>query len=797
MALIVKNIKTHYGAIGDGVTDDSLAFRHFQDDMIATQGSDDVQLNIPAGAYWFAINRGSAVGSLQGLTYFCKGVNNLTIVGDGSATTILDSSAQNVSNAVVSVTSPPQVRLTVSTTGWITGQTVTVSGILGTTEANGTRVITVIDATHVDLQGTTFANAYVSGGTVGGRNYSFGGEGLKQIGIAQATGQSARIETVSAGSTTVTLTAASFAAGYISRFSVGNYMMIGGLNIQDLWQSPSGFPNNLHWFEFAFITNINTGTGAITFTSLNTGAGLQYSYKSTWPLPNSGSAFQIDAGGPATIYALDSTWNPVQAISGLTLKSQGQLNNNVRTISYDDIVAGSGGQQGPIPSQNQTWTVNDADYTGITIENDKLIQTMILENVTVSLLKYQSSSIDNLIANNLTVTNSITGTPKNATIDNSNITSFAIGAYAYGSSDFVTCRSSIVGAVLAQGINQGLISASHYTMSNGIISFPFSAQTGSQPSGRIFVPGHCCFWSGTSLETIGSFKVLDITQDPWPGPDYQTTSTLVTISSGSPNLTVSGSIFAAGDVNKIIGIPGAGGSGTVLWAQIIAFIDSQHVTLDTNASVSLLAATKTVEWGTANVHVQTNLTGGIPTNALGIRTVPALGVTFTNCTGSAAALSLSRAPANRPLWSYSNYLYSSPTYAMSAAGNLDTQKIWGRLVSLKVNVTTPYAGAGSATLNVAGQFHNFTVKADNSVYDYKPVINLKFPGERVITPSGVTGTQSGDSALTVPEAIWFTNSLVPWISADLSSSPPVFTIEIMTDQGPDFVAPLKLRIQNI
>jgi hypothetical protein len=40
-----------------------------------------------------------------------------------------------------------------------------VSGVTGTVEANGAWTITVIDATHIELQGSVFAVAYVSGGT--------------------------------------------------------------------------------------------------------------------------------------------------------------------------------------------------------------------------------------------------------------------------------------------------------------------------------------------------------------------------------------------------------------------------------------------------------------------------------------------------------------------------------------------------------------------------------------------------------------------------------------------------------
>lgn len=58
------------------------------------------------------------------------------------------------------------VRLTVNNTAQAeTNDYVSVSGITGTTEANGIWPITVIDATHIELQGSQFANAYVSGGT--------------------------------------------------------------------------------------------------------------------------------------------------------------------------------------------------------------------------------------------------------------------------------------------------------------------------------------------------------------------------------------------------------------------------------------------------------------------------------------------------------------------------------------------------------------------------------------------------------------------------------------------------------
>jgi hypothetical protein len=57
------------------------------------------------------------------------------------------------------------VRLSVNDTSQAkTNDQANVSGITGTTEANGTWPITVIDASHIELQGSVFQNAYVSGG---------------------------------------------------------------------------------------------------------------------------------------------------------------------------------------------------------------------------------------------------------------------------------------------------------------------------------------------------------------------------------------------------------------------------------------------------------------------------------------------------------------------------------------------------------------------------------------------------------------------------------------------------------
>jgi hypothetical protein len=79
---------------------------------------------------------------------------------------------QAVANVLANVTGTSQtatgaIQLAVNNTAQMaTGDTGIVAGVGGTTEANGTWTLTVVDATHVILQGSVYVHAYTSGGTL-------------------------------------------------------------------------------------------------------------------------------------------------------------------------------------------------------------------------------------------------------------------------------------------------------------------------------------------------------------------------------------------------------------------------------------------------------------------------------------------------------------------------------------------------------------------------------------------------------------------------------------------------------
>lgn len=66
------------------------------------------------------------------------------------------------------------IRITSAAHGFVDGDRVGVYGVVGTTEANGAWVVTGATANTFDLTGSTFTNAYVSGGTATNRPMMYG-----------------------------------------------------------------------------------------------------------------------------------------------------------------------------------------------------------------------------------------------------------------------------------------------------------------------------------------------------------------------------------------------------------------------------------------------------------------------------------------------------------------------------------------------------------------------------------------------------------------------------------------------
>lgn len=641
--------------------------------------------------------------------------------------------------------------------------------------------------------------------SIGGTSFYLGGGFFCHQGITQGSGCSARIQSASAGASQVTLTAASLSAGYVSRFSNGKMIMLGGLDVQGFFQVGFGYPPNNTYFEWRRITNVNAGTGVITLDS-----PLTNSYLDTWPNYNGGASGEADAGGAATVWAMDDAWDVTQEFRGLTISQTGQINNSGRNLTFRDVsFPGVSGNCGAFPTQAETWTAVNTTWNGCVIEADKLVGLVSLDTVTMKLFQWQSNSIARLVMANSTITQAMQGGARDNQITDTSFASLRPGSYTYGNSfKFVCTRCAVTSydAPPQGGVSSNLAPPSSgpgvYSMSGGVISWPISfAQSIAQGwSSPINVPIFFTTQGGgtNNYNSIGVFKVTGMAGGIWPAADNQTATTNVTMdcSLTPKNLAVSTSLFASGDVGKTIIINNARTGPLPLRTYITAFTNAQNVTVYDSCSNTLVASSQTVQWGTANVNVQINLAGNFPdlTN-LGntyIRFASSQAPQFTcdSCTGDPVLTAMNVQAGATPLAPLGSY--SQRAYTTQAAGaSIGAMTGTGKLVSLTVNVTTAYTGSGAGTLLPTGQFHDYTIKqSDWTQYDWLPSINAKVTGSRVITPSGVTcngsaGGCSGDTNMTIPEALWVQAGIAPSLTlAGTGGVNPTFTITLQTDQTP-------------
>ena len=327
--------------------------------------------------------------------------------------------------------------------------------------------------------GTTVNSAYIGGNP-----------------IFQDKLHSSRIATVSAGSTTVTLSTPAEA----TRYPVGSWICITGQGIQ----AGASFPPNFQLFEYHLVTaNSGTGTGILTLN-----IALTYSYKSTWPLVDPSGAQTTDNGGPATIYLMAPSWNANVKVYGLTISSAAtQLNLTGRDAAlYDSTFYGSGFA----PTFGQNISVYNSTF-GLT-EVDKLISQLSINNSRFSDLTVFSSSVENLTLTNVIASGGI-GTSKNTSILGGKANTYVAGPNGFGHGVSVSANGV---AITAARSNLMFIDKSVFSYSSGTF-------TVANASGNFFdairwgVPGtkyFFGFWDGVTMCNAGvTFTITDATQD--------------------------------------------------------------------------------------------------------------------------------------------------------------------------------------------------------------------------------------------------------------------------------------------
>lgn len=571
---------------------------------------------------------------------------------------------------------------------------------------------------------------------------------------------SARLATVAAGSSKVQLLTPTQA----SMFTVGSYALITGFDLQGIWQAPYGYPTNPHWFEYVKVTAVDSNAGIVTFAT-----PLKNTYKSTWPNYNSGNQFEVDAGGPATLYALDPSWDTQVEYRGLTISQEKvQTYAGGRSVTYRDVKF-TGGNCG-VPSQNYLWQAINTDMSTCNMEVDKLITTMVLDGVTINHIKVQSSSVDLITIRNSSITSDMIGTPKKAVISDTRIANFGPGAFAYGRSDEVACTNCVISSfnpagVFETGFGSNPVQVS-YSMSNGVISFPNgTAILGATNNGAGKVRLTVASTAGLASNDRVNVSNINGTYEANGG------NKLITVIDGTHVDLPEVSFVNAYRSGGVIGLyaPRWAVPGTnLLWV-------GAH---GTGPNFRVLDVTQDQNF----TYIKTDFPGSFPAYAgakLAIRVHPAPKFTCNNCSGSADVVDLNNAPAGAPLYSYSKRTYSALTGTTAAP----RVPLWGALKSAKFNVTSPYSGTGALQFQLS-QFNNWPMMSSpTTVSNFGPGINMAIAGERTVTLTGVNGMQSQDK-LGVPPSpgtLLGASHSGPIFSAATQSSAQI-TVELITDQ---------------
>ncbi len=425
-------------------------------------------------------------------------------VGDGIVnTTVSSGGGGSTTSITLATTSSINLTATARTLCW--GHTDNASKFVTFATANaGTTPVTL------NIPSGTFYCSFGSplfgiNPTSGVQNLTVNGPGALAVGVLglgcqsiyQDNAHSARVASVSSGATSITLLNSSLS----SLFTVGQYALVTGYDMQG-----SGFPMNPAFFDYVLVSAINTPTISFTTTPLS------HSYKSSWPNYFSGSAFEIDMGGPATIYALYPQFECNHVYGGsLTIVCDGEIGAGGRQINFDSTFTYRG-RLGPFPSTCYSWTFSGSAPEN-NMESDKVVTSMTLSNASMLSVSFQSSSIDLVTISGTTITNNLAGTPRNTIISGSTIGTLTPGPLTHGPCDSITATNSVMTIAEPGGASRTNITSGR-TMSGGIITYALTANaTVDAMANSWCVPGSHIVWFDADRTAIRMFKIIDVTAD--------------------------------------------------------------------------------------------------------------------------------------------------------------------------------------------------------------------------------------------------------------------------------------------
>ncbi len=312
----------------------------------------------------FTLNGTNATGSGAGGTWTSKDRFSIGVAGNGAYTggatwALTGDVTSNIGNA----TNTSAIVITSSNHGLFTGESVTITGVLGNTAANGTFTITVIDSDHFSLNSSTGNGAYTSGGTWVLASNITGASNANPIvinsqGHGLATGQRVTITGVTGNTNangTFTITVLS-ADTFSLNGSTGNASFTGG----GLWAltgnvtaatnaAPIVITSNAHGLKTGQIVTVAGATG-------NTAANGTFTVTVL-----TANTFSLNGSTGNGAYAGGATWTVNYTPTSVSNTSPIVITSTSHGLKTGDAVVVSGVTGNTAANGTFTVTVVDAD----------------------------------------------------------------------------------------------------------------------------------------------------------------------------------------------------------------------------------------------------------------------------------------------------------------------------------------------------------------------------------------------------------------------------------------------------
>ena len=195
------------------------------------------------------------------------------------------------------------------------------------------------------------------------------------------------------------------------------------------------------------------------------------------------------------------------------------------------------------------------------------------------------------------------------------------------------------------------------------------------------------------------------------------------------------------DVNFPVGYIYGSSAGTASWVAARWAVPGNAVywtgVMGTSKSFKVLAVRQDVNF----TYVDTNEPGGMPlslvpnTGAINIGTPGGQTMTFSGITGPSVQTDSLNDPnsQNKPFGSYVKLQLTAGPLAPNRTTS--TPQFWGNVVSIVVDVVTPYTGSSANCFLHFSQFDNTSFNVDGVRTFLGWAIDIRTPGKRIITPT--------------------------------------------------------------